>query len=54
MEALSEPVVAKRLTRTAAREQPRDVVWGADSGLAAACRHELADEAGQRLRKDDR
>ena len=54
LEALAEPVVGEGQSGAAAGEQPRHVVRGADPGLAAAGRDEVADQAGQWLGEDDR
>ncbi|WP_431981332.1 hypothetical protein [Streptomyces qinglanensis] len=54
VEALADLAVREREPRVAAREQPADVVGGADLGFAAAGRDEFADQAGQWCREDDR
>jgi hypothetical protein len=53
-EVLTEPVVADRLARTAARKQPGSRVRGADRGLAPPRGDQLKDEAGYRLGEHDR
>ncbi|MFF1306217.1 hypothetical protein [Streptomyces sp. NPDC058307] len=54
VEALADLAVRERAPWMAAREQPGGIVRSVDLGLAAAGRHELADQAGQRRGEDDR
>ncbi|GAA3482104.1 hypothetical protein GCM10018966_066360 [Streptomyces yanii] len=51
VKALADLTVGERASRVPSREQPRNVVRGADLGLAAAGGDELADQAGQRCRE---
>ncbi|MGW0615811.1 hypothetical protein [Streptomyces sp. NPDC002788] len=46
--------VAEGASRLTSGEEPGGVLWGADLGLAAAGRDELADQAGQGHGEDDR
>lgn len=54
VEALADPAVPERASWLASWEQPGDVLWGADLGLTAAGRDELADQAGEWCGEDDR
>ncbi|MGW1089967.1 hypothetical protein ACWD4L_27585 [Streptomyces sp. NPDC002596] len=54
MKTLADLAVGEGTSRLSSWEQPGNVLRSADSGLAAAGRDELEDEAGQQRGQDDR